>query len=90
MSYSLVKVGSSTVGDSGPMSVSLWIEDGKLKQEHNSRPVVGRVLQVGSHVARSHDKQDWWQTSLITEISEDTDNYVKFNTLNSVYEWRKF
>jgi len=90
MTYSLVKVGSPGVGDSGPMSMSLWSEDGKLKQEHNSRPVVGRVIRVGSYAARSYDEQDWWQTSLITEIVEDTDSYVKFNTLNSVYEWRKF
>lgn len=90
MTYSLVKVGSPSIGDSGPMSVSLWSEDGELKQEHNSRPVVGRVIRVGSYTARSYDEQDWWQTSLINEILEDKENYVKFVTNNSTYEWRKF
>lgn len=90
MRYSLVKVGSPSIGDSGPMSVTLWSDNGEIKEEHDSRPVVGRVIRVGSYMARSYTSQDWWQTSLINEIIEDTDNYVKFITNNSVYEWRKF
>lgn len=90
MRYSLVKVGSPRIGDSGPMSVTLWSDDGKIKEEHDSRPTVGRVIRVGSYMARSYTSQDWWQTSLINEIIEDTDNYVKFITNNSIYEWRKF
>lgn len=89
MVYSLVKVGSPSIGDSGSMSVTLWNENGEIKEEHNSRPVVGRVIRVGSYMARSYSSQDWWQTSLINEILEDKENYVKFVTNNSIYEWRK-
>lgn len=89
MVYSLVKVGSPSIGDSGSMSVTLWNENGEIKEEHNSRPVVGRVIRVGSYMSRSYSRQDWWQTSLINEILEDKENYVKFVTNNSTYEWRK-
>jgi len=85
---SLMKVGSPHVGDSGASSDQVWVEDGKMKIEPG-RPVVGRAIRVGSLSARSYSAQDWWQTSLVTEILEETDEYVKFKTLSgSTYEWR--
>ena len=74
-------------GDSGGMSLALWKEGEELKMEHNARPVVGVAMRVGSIVARSYYAQDWWQTSLITEIIEESENYVRFRTRSSVYEW---
>jgi hypothetical protein len=61
---------------------------------HDARPQVGYVMRVGSVYARSFSPQDWWQTTVITEILEDKINedgseYVKFRTGNSIYEWRK-
>jgi hypothetical protein len=47
-----------------------------VEHENNARPRVGVALRVGSMFARSYSHQDWWQTTLITEITdewEDTD-----------------
>jgi len=77
-------------GDSGGMSLLLWQEDDDIKYEHNARPRVGVAIRVGSITARTMQYQDWWQTSYITEILEETENYIKFKTGNSVYEWSIF
>ena len=87
------------MGDSGTMSMALvpTYEDGKVvdvEYIHNARPQIGYVMRVGSGIARSFSAQDWWQTTVITEILEDKINedgseYVKFRTGNSIYEWRK-
>jgi len=90
MTYSLRKVDSPNVGDSGSMSMLIWIENDEVKYEHNARPKVGCSIRVGSTYARTFSAQDWWQTSLIQEILVDEPEYVKFKTLNSVYEWKIF
>lgn len=90
MTYSLRKVDSPNVGDSGPMSMLIWIENDEVKYEHNARPKVGCSIRVGAINARTFSAQDWWQTSLIQEILVDEPEYVKFKTLNSVYEWKIF
>ena len=100
MPYSL-KRESDGAGDSGTMSkllIPVYDNTGKIVDKlevDDVRPRVGSVLRVGSHSARSYSAQDWWQTTIITEILEDTINedgteYVKFRTGNSIYEWRKF
>ena len=86
------------IGDSGGMSIALTYGQYDLEQEENARPRVGVVMRVGRHFARSYSAQDWWQTTLITEILEERtveteegkEDYVKFRTGNSVYEWRHF
>lgn len=89
-------------GDSGHMSMALVPtydhDTGKVvdvEYIHDARPQIGYVMRVGSTYARSYSSQDWWQTTVITEILEDTVNedgseYVKFKTGNSIYEWKKF
>ncbi len=88
-------------GDSGSMSMALVPtydhDTGKVidvQYIHNARPQIGYVMRVGSGIARSYSAQDWWQTTVITEILEDIVNedgseYVKFKTGNSIYEWKK-
>lgn len=76
-------------GDSGSMSRALWEENGELKIEESAKPRVGVQMVVGSMTARTMQWQDWWQTTTITEILEEQENYVKFKTGNSVYEWRQ-
>ena len=99
MTYSL-KRERDGAGDSGTMS-RLFTQDhdhfGEYRVTYvdDARPQVGSVLRVGSYSARSYSTQDWWQTTVITEILENTINedgteYVKFRTRNSIYEWRKF
>jgi hypothetical protein len=100
MPYSL-KRESDGAGDSGTMSklfIPVVNNEGKIVEKleaDDARPQVGSVLRVGSNFARSYSAQDWWQTTIITEILEDTINedgteYVKFRTGNSIYEWKKF
>jgi hypothetical protein len=78
---------SDGAGDSGGMSTALWLDGSEVKFAYNARPVVGVAMRVGALGARTYNPQDWWQTSLITEILEETENYVRFRTGNSIYEW---
>lgn len=80
---------SDGAGDSGGMSLALWLDGDEVMHEDNARPRVGVAMRVGSVYARTYNAQDWWQTSLITEIIEESENYVKFRTGNSIYEWTK-
>lgn len=89
MPYSLNRIRDG-VGDSGQMSRALWKEDGEVKSEENAKPRVGVQMIVGSHFARTMQHQDYWHTTTITEILEEHDDYVKFKTGNSVYEWKVF
>ena len=101
MTYSLRRTRDGA-GDSGGMSdaiTPIW-DDGQNEVidktvENNARPKVGAVMKVGSLIARSYSAQDWWQTTLITEIleertEEDGTEYVRFKTGNSEYEWTQF
>lgn len=76
------------VGDSGGMSLALWVTDGEVKNEADARPRVGVCIRVGSLYARSYHSQDWWQTSFITRILSDEPKKVVFETGNSEYVWR--
>jgi len=101
MPYSLYRT-RDHAGDSGQMSLGIIpVYDSKdpnkiidKTYEDNCRPRVGIVLRVGSAYARSYTAQDWWQTTLITEIQteymEDDVEVVEFRTDNSEYVWRKF
>lgn len=75
-------------GDSGQMCLGLWEENGEVKVEENAKPRLGIALRVGSSYARTMSAQDWWQTSYITEILEEKEDYVKFRTGNSIYIWK--
>ena len=68
-----------------------WNEDRTFKEVVDSKPVVGCSLLVGSVTARSYSSQDYWLTTVVTEILEekrDTEGhleFVKFKTKNSDY-----
>lgn len=89
MPYSLYRE-SDGAGDSGPMSLGLRYVGGVIEEKGDFKPEVGFAIRVGSPYARSYLRQDWWQTTYITEILVDEGDYVRFKTLNSVYVWRKF
>ena len=57
-----------------------WDEDGKFKQLHDT-PEVGRSLMLDPHPFSFT-----WQCTDLTEIIEQREDYIKFKTLNSVYE----
>lgn len=79
-------------GDSGPMSVAFVRNEdtGEVEKEENAKPRVGVVMRVGTYFARTMQYQDYWTTTMVTEIIEERDDYVKFKTGNSVYEWKVF
>lgn len=84
----LLKRVTDGAGDSGSMSMLIFInEQGKTEFKHDAKPEVGCQIAVGSTHARSYAEQDYWQTTEVTEIIEERDDYVKFKTRNSIYEW---
>jgi hypothetical protein len=84
----LFKENDTSRGDSGPMSLQVWRENGEVKYQ-SGKPVVGRAIRVGTPAKRTYASQDWWQTSLVTEILEEQEDYVKFRTYSgSIYIWR--
>ena len=101
MTYSLRRTRDGA-GDSGGMSLAqipTYDQDtGKMvdiEYIHEARPQIGASMRVGSIAARSFTSQDWWQTTLITEIleertEEDGTENVRFKTGNSEYEWKVF
>lgn len=88
MSYDLRRV-SDHYGDTGARSEAIeWNEDRTVKQIVSNRPTIGCSMLVGAMTARSYSGQDYWLTTPVTEILEEEENYVKFKTTNSVYEWK--
>jgi len=79
-------------GDSGAMSQSIsWNEDGTFKEIVDTKPVVGCSVRVGAITARSYSAQDWWMTTEVIEILEESNTedyfYSRFKTKNSIYEF---
>lgn len=75
-------------GDMGGLSQAIkWNENGTFKEVISERPTIGCSMLVGSVTARSYSDQDYWLTTEITEILEESDDYVKFKTKNSEYQW---
>ena len=60
-----------------------WNEDGTFKQKHDT-------FAIGRSLLMSPVNQFFtWQTTPITEIVEEQDDYIKFKTQNSNYElWK--
>lgn len=61
----------------------MWIEfdeKGKYKNDYN-QPAIGRSLLMSPF-----SQFFTWQTTLVTEIVEQREDYIKFNTENSTYE----
>lgn len=100
MRYSLRRTRDGA-GDSGPLSElctpTIDVDTNKVTswdRKQNARPEVGGLMIVGSPYARSYSAQDYWQTTIITEILEERKTeegeYVRFKTGNSEYEWNSF
>lgn len=56
-----------------------WNEDGKFKVKHD-KPAIGLSCILDPRINFT------WLTTDITSILEEREDYVKFTTLNSVYE----
>ena len=60
-----------------------WNEEGRFKSKHD-KPAVGRSLVMSPFTMFFT-----WQTTTLTEIVEERDDYIKFKTQNSNYElWK--
>ena len=60
-----------------------WGEDSRFKEKHDE-PTIGR-----SCILDPHRISFTWLTTTVTEIVEQKEDYIKFNTKNSVYElWK--
>ena len=102
MPYSLRRTrdGAGDVGISSEVLIPVFSTDNTselivCEVSDSPRPQVGGIMRVGSLFARSFSAQDYWQTTIITEILEDTSDeegneYVRFRTGNSEYEWKRF
>lgn len=49
------------------------------------KPVVGKALYIGTVTAGTYSDRDWWCTTPVIEITEQTDDFIKFKTANSSY-----
>jgi hypothetical protein len=58
-----------------------WNEDGRVKSYKHDEPLIGRSL-----IMSPFNDYFTWQTTTITEIVEQRDDYIKFKTGNSTYE----
>jgi len=86
MPYSLRRI-SDGAGDTGSCSQALKVNDSKDGVIIVSdRPTIGCAMLVGSGTARTYSYQDYWLTTSVEEILEETETYVKFRTRNSIYE----
>jgi hypothetical protein len=75
-------------GDTGARSEAIeWNEDHSFKKIVGRRPTIGCSMLVGSVTARTYSEQDFWLTTPVTEILEEREDYVRFKTGNSEYEW---
>lgn len=58
-----------------------WNEDGRVKSYKHDEPLIGRSL-----IMSPFNDYFTWQTTPLTEIVEQRDDYIKFKTGNSTYE----
>lgn len=83
--YLMWRIGDKA-GDTGSMSQSVNPETGTVEGD---RPTIGNFMRVGSFYARTFHSQDYWQTTPVTEIKEERENFIRFKTKNSEYIWEK-
>jgi len=69
-----------------------WNENGTFKEVVNRQiPVVNCSLLIGSITARTYSENDYWLTTVVTEILEESKNSegditsIRFKTQNSEY-----
>jgi hypothetical protein len=85
--YKIHKDGSTEFKEQGARVEAIaWNEDRTFKGVIANVPTIGCSLLVGSVTARSYSDQDYWLTTKVTEILEESKAGYKFKTENSIYE----
>ena len=87
-------------GDSGGMSDAMFVDaERTITWKHDTEPLIGGGMRVGSRYARTMSWQDYWTTTPVVEIisrevvteDEQTTLVVKFKTQSgSIYTWKEF
>ena len=78
--YKLVRERDGLTHHAREMGWIEWNDDGTFKEKHDE-PAIGRSCMLDPHRFSFT-----WLTTPVTEIIEQRDDYIKFNTRNSVYE----
>ena len=78
--YRLVREHDKLTKESLDVTWLEWNENGQFKARHDD-PALGRSLLMSPF-----SPFFTWQTTDVTEIIEQTENYIKFKTKNSIYE----
>ena len=78
--YKLVREHDQLTKESLDVTWLEWNENGQFKARHDD-PALGRSLLMSPF-----SPFFTWQTTDITEIIEQTEDYTKFRTKNSIYE----
>lgn len=85
--YKIHSDGSAEFKEQGTRVEAIaWKENGNFDKIVANVPTVGCSLLVGSVTARSYSDQDYWLTTKVTKIVEESAISVKFKTENSIYE----
>ena len=63
-----------------------WTSEGKNDGVKGHTPIVGCSLLVGSVTARSYSDSDYWLTTPVTKIIEETNEHILCETENSTYK----
>ncbi len=91
--YSLRRI-SDGAGDSGNMSLVLWKNENGQNQYEHGIPKIGTAVRVGSIYSRSFSTQDYWTTTIVTQILFDisfgSQRMIVFKTKNSEYIWEQY
>jgi YD repeat-containing protein len=81
--WKLVRERDGLTNESAEVMWLEWNKEGKFKAKHD-KPAIGRSL-----IMSPFNRFFTWQTTVITEIVEEREDYVKFHTENSTYElWK--
>lgn len=80
LNWRLVREGDGLNKKSKALIWLEWNENGTFKSRHNE-PAVNRSLLMSPF-----NHAFTWQTTIITELIEVQDDYIKFKTENSIYE----
>jgi hypothetical protein len=78
--WKLVRERDGLINQSKEVMWIEWNEEGRFQSKHNE-PAIGRSL-----IMSPFNQFFTWQTTTITEIVEEREDYIKFKTQNSDYE----
>lgn len=78
--WKLTREGDGMTCESKEVMWIEWNEEGRFKAKHED-PAIGRSLLMSPF-----NTYFTWQTTDVTEILEQKEDYIKFKTKNSIYE----